>query len=77
MLDIFFKLAIFFYKNISLSLCRQIAKLKLPTCGQGLRPFGHSTITSFKVLTHLKSALRHSKKTSLAVMSEPAMPVFS
>ena len=32
----FFKLAIFLQKNISLSLCRQIAKLKLPTFGQGL-----------------------------------------
>ena len=34
MLDIFFELANFFYKKTSL--CLQIAKLKLPTRGQGL-----------------------------------------
>ena len=36
MLDIFLSWQFFLQKNISLSLGHQIAKLKLPTCGQGL-----------------------------------------
>ena len=41
MLDIFLSLQFFWQKNISVSLCRQIAKLKLPTCGQSLRGMLH------------------------------------
>ena len=37
MLDIFLNWQFFYKKNISLSLCRQLVKLKLPTCGQGLK----------------------------------------
>ena len=52
MLDIFLNWQFFLQKNISLSLCCQIAKLKLPMCGQSLKE-----INWFLLIEQMKTVL--------------------